>query len=131
MAAVEPLELNLSGVPEAEVPSRFDDLAHERRHEDLATMGLVGYAGRQQDRSPEQVVVVHYRLSRVHTDPDPQRLSRVRPAVGLEAPHDINRAQHGRAGAGERQHEAVTQRLDLDTSTALDVAAHEAVVHRQ
>src|SRR5215207_2213928 len=52
------LQLDVAGLAERQVAPVLDDLAHERRHQDLTAPGLAGDAGGQHDRVPEEVTVL-------------------------------------------------------------------------
>ena len=125
---VEALQLHPAGGAEAEVAPGLDDLAHERRHQDLAATGLVGDPGREDDGLPEEIAVLEDGFAGVHADPDAQGVGGVGASVGLQGPHDLDRAEQRGPGARERQHEPVPLGLDLDPAGALDVAPHEVVV---
>ena len=131
VAADEAFQFDLAGRTEGQITSRLHDLTHQRRHEDLTTVGLVGDPCRQHHRLAEQVAVLLDRLTGVHPDPHPQRIVRPGPSVHLQRPHDLHRAQDRRPRTRERQHEPVTLRLHLVPARPFHLTTNEPVVEAQ
>ena len=92
------LELDDAWLTELQVAARVDDLAHERRDQDLAAFGLVGDACREHDMLAEQVsVVAEDHLAGVKTDSDVDGIGGIGLRVGLEPALHLAHALHRRA----------------------------------
>ena len=77
---------------------------------------------------PKKSVEFPHRLADVQADPDPDRLIGVAGGIGGERPLQRDRAQDRAPDAGEGDHEAVAEGLDLMAPVRGDLAAKDLIV---
>ena len=109
----EPLERQLADRREAVAAPGADERPHDVRGQDLAALGAVAQAPGHHHGGAEVVVFVADRLARMQPDAHRQRRARFTPVVALDRLLDADRAAGGVDAAGEGDHEAVAEALDL------------------